>query len=81
MKPALDETHEVQVQSWVESANIADADFPIQNLPVGVFRQRDRSAPPKIGVAIGDRIVSISGILSEGLLTDESLRLAANACS
>ena len=32
----LDETHDPARQSWVASAN-GHADFPIQNLPLGVF--------------------------------------------
>ena len=32
----LDETHDPKRQSWVTSAN-GHPDFPIQNLPVGVF--------------------------------------------
>ena len=44
MKPVLDETHDSKVQSWVESANVAGSDFPVQNLPLGVFRRREAGA-------------------------------------
>ncbi|MGA2978536.1 MAG: fumarylacetoacetase [Terriglobales bacterium] len=81
MKPVLDETHDFEVQSWVESANIASADFPIQNLPFGVFRRRDAFAEARLGVAIGDRILDLDGMQSGGLLADENVRLAANACA
>jgi fumarylacetoacetase len=81
MKPELDETHDSEVPSWIESANLAGVDFPIQNLPFGVFRRCDREAPPRIGVAIGDSILDLAGLQSDGLLTDESVRLAANACA
>ena len=64
MKPSLDETHDPAVQSWVESANVSNADFPIQNLPFGVFRKRDGGPPAKVGVAIGDRIVDLAGLRS-----------------
>ena len=80
MKPILDETHDSKMQSWVESANIAGADFPIQNLPFGVFRRGD-AGKPKVGVAIGDRILDLDGMQSDGLLADEDIRLAANACA
>jgi fumarylacetoacetase len=50
----LDETHDPALQSWVESANAANADFPIQNLPFCLYRHRD--AAPRIGVGIGDQI-------------------------
>ena len=33
-------THDPELKSWVESANASGADFPIQNLPHGVFRRR-----------------------------------------
>jgi fumarylacetoacetase len=83
MKPALDETHDPNVQSWVESANVAGSDFPIQNLPFGIFRRRDAAAEARVGVAIGDRILDIAGMQSQGLPADEddSARLAANACA
>jgi fumarylacetoacetase len=81
MTPVLDETHDSKVQSWVESANVADADFPVQNLPFGVFRRRDAGAKVRVGVAIGDRILDVDGLLGHCYLTDERLRSAANACA
>src|SRR5260370_4764806 len=81
MKPVLDETHDSKVRSWVESANVADSDFPVQNLPFGVFRRRDAGAEARAGVAIGDRIVDLAGLQGEGLLAVESVQLAANACA
>ena len=81
MKPVLDETHDPKVQSWVESSNVASSDFPIQNLPFGVFRGRDAGATARVGIAIGDRILDLAGIQNAGLLADESVRLAANACA
>src|SRR5208282_1991078 len=81
MKPVLDETHDSELQSWVESANVAGSDFPIQNLPFGVFRRRDAGAEARVGVAIGDRILDLDGTQSEGLLAEKSVRLAANACA
>jgi fumarylacetoacetase len=81
MKPVLDETHDSQVRSWVESANVAGSDFPIQNLPFGVFRRRDAGAEAGVGIAIGDRILDVAAMRSEDLLAEEGLRLAANACA
>ena len=52
----IDETHDPSLRSWVESANRPGCDFPIQNLPVGVFRPPgDNQA--RVGVAIGDFIL------------------------
>ncbi len=52
-------------QSWIASANEAATDFPLQNLPYGVFRHSDRVA---LGVAIGDQILCLSDCASSGLL-------------
>ncbi|WP_441623106.1 MULTISPECIES: fumarylacetoacetase [unclassified Cupriavidus] len=56
----LNPTHNASVQSWVESANTPDTDFPIQNLPFCVFRLHGSSAPARCGVAVGDRIVDVT---------------------
>ena len=36
----MDATHNPKLKSWVESANDPATDFPIQNLPFGVFRRK-----------------------------------------
>lgn len=54
----LDETHDPARRSWVESANRPDCNFPIQNLPFGVFR-RESHGSGRIGVAIGDYILDL----------------------
>jgi fumarylacetoacetase len=46
------------LQSWVESANDAACDFPLQNLPFGRFRADD-GEPWRLGVAIGDQVVDL----------------------
>jgi hypothetical protein len=53
----LNETHDPARRSFVESANLPGSDFPIQNLPFGVFRL-SASEQPRGGVAIGDLIGS-----------------------
>ena len=40
MTALTDATHDPALASWVESANVPDCDFPIQNLPLGRFRDR-----------------------------------------
>jgi fumarylacetoacetase len=52
-------------QSWIASANEAGTDFPLENLPYGVFSHGDKVA---IGVAIGDQILCVSDCASSGLL-------------
>ena len=54
----IDETHDPELKSWVESANRPGCDFPIQNLPLGLFRTRDASRP-RIGAAIGDAVLDL----------------------
>ena len=44
------------MRSWVESANSAETDFPLNNLPYGVF---DDGQGARMGVAIGDRILDV----------------------
>ncbi|EJL27346.1 fumarylacetoacetase [Caulobacter sp. AP07] len=61
----IDHTHDSAARSWVSSAN-THRDFPIQNLPLGVFS--DDSGPPRCGVAIGDEIVDLAGLAQAGLL-------------
>ncbi len=50
-------THEPHRRSWVATANGSETDFPIQNLPLGVFSRT--SGPRCIGIAIGDQILDL----------------------
>ncbi len=59
MELPVDDTHDPKLRSWVESANRSGCDFPIQNLPLGVFRARG-SRLARTGVAIGDFILDAS---------------------
>ncbi len=56
---ALNATHDPKLRSWVASANVADCDFPVQNLPFGRFRLPASGAAPRIGVAIGDQVLDL----------------------
>jgi fumarylacetoacetase len=76
----INETHDPSRRSWVESANLPETDFPIQNLPFGVFRRRGSSEPPRIGAAIGAQILDLSACSSHGLLQAAG-DAAARACS
>ena len=71
----IDETHDPALESWVESANAPDTDFPIQNLPFGIFRSRKtRSESPRGGVAIGDQIFDLAAL---GIKTGPTLNALA----
>ncbi|MFD2738188.1 fumarylacetoacetase [Sulfitobacter aestuarii] len=52
--------------SWVESANSADTDFPLNNLPYGVFSTN--SLEPRCGVAIGDQVLDMQALEENGLI-------------
>jgi len=62
----VNETHDPSLTSWIESANSPDSDFPIQNLPFGVFARKG-DAERRVGVAIGDQIVDVGESLSANL--------------
>ncbi len=57
------------LKSWLASANDPGSDFPIQNLPYGVFRS---AGGFHIGVAIGDRILDLHACAEHGLLAELS---------
>ncbi len=65
----INETHDPRLTSWVATANLPDADFPIQNLPFGVFARTGTDEAPRVGVAIGDQILDLAACLRAGLLT------------
>ena len=54
------------LRSWLPSANSATCPFPLNNLPCGVFSTADEE--PRCGVAIGDCVLDLAGLESEGLL-------------
>jgi fumarylacetoacetase len=59
-------TTDPQLESWVPVSD--GSDFPIQNLPYGVFARGDEVAC--IGVAIGDRILDLRRAADAGLFDD-----------
>ena len=62
MSVSLDATHDPGLQSWVTSANAPGSDFPIQNLPLAVFRRRGVGENFRCGVAIGDRVLDLGAL-------------------
>jgi fumarylacetoacetase len=61
-----DETHDPSLESWVDSANDHSTDFPIQNLPLGVF-SHPGDEYPRPGIAIGDEIVDLAACMEAGV--------------
>lgn len=64
--PLLDETHDPSLTSWVDSANAPETDFPLVNLPFGIFRH-DFEERPRVGIAIGDRVLDCLAAVRAGL--------------
>ena len=63
----IDDTHDSSLASWVDSAQ--GSDFPIQNLPTGIFSEAKGRRRP--GVAIGDYLLDLAAISD---LLDEDWR-------
>jgi fumarylacetoacetase len=76
---ALNATHDPALRSWVTSANRANTDFPIQNLPFAVFRRRDTDATFRGGVAIGDQVLDLRSLQARERLTG-AVGAALEAC-
>ena len=74
----LNETHDPKRQSWITSAN-GHTDFPIQNLPVGIFSPPG-SVEKRGGIAIGDMIFDLAAAAEAGLFAGAA-RHAAEAAS
>lgn len=52
------------LQSWIEVSPASD--FPIQNLPFGIFKTQ--SSSPRVGVAIGDQVLDLAILNKLGYL-------------
>ncbi len=81
----LNETHDPALASWVATANAPSSDFPIQNLPFGVFRRTGHAEPFRGGIAIGDQIVDLAAVVATGALGEAAFgataaHAAAAAC-
>jgi len=66
----IDHTHDPAAASWVPGADAHD-DFPIQNLPLGVFSLA--GGAPRISTAIGDWCLDLAAL---GHLLPEAVRAA-----
>ncbi len=74
-----DETHRPDLRSWVESANAPGCDFPIQNLPFGVFRSSRTGERPRVGMAIGDHVLDLV-VCHQQRVFEGDAREAVQAC-
>ncbi|MBX3358957.1 MAG: fumarylacetoacetase [Phycisphaeraceae bacterium] len=75
----LNETHDPNLKSWVESANDPATDFPIQNLPLCAFEaEHDGHTHTHLGVAIGDSVLDLSLLAMAGIFGDPENSPLAN---
>lgn len=66
----IDETHDPKLESWVESANDPETDFPIQNLPLAAA-QIDDDMAEELVIPIGDQALIVSRCAEAGLLVQD----------
>src|SRR3990170_2134457 len=75
----INETHDQNLKSWVESANHANTDFPIQNLPFCDFTRACTYENVRVGIAIGDFVLDVYACYECCLFDDESFTIAVSA--
>lgn len=80
MTPTLNDTHDPALSSWLDSANAPEGDFPLQNLPFGVFRRRAGNERLRGGVAIGDQVLDLAALHGLGLAKGQAAAALA-ACT
>ncbi len=76
----LNHTHDPATRSWLPSANATDTDFPIQNLPLAVFRRSGSDESFRGGVAIGDQVLDLAALSGTACLQGLAAQ-AAGACA
>lgn len=79
MARPIDHTHDPAARSWLASANAAGSDFPIQNLPFGVFRRAGSSQAWRGGVALGDQVIDLAALHASGMVTGAAAEALARA--
>ena len=72
-----DDSHRADLLSWVESAQAPDTDFPLQNLPLGLFHSPEQS--PRPGIAIGMQVLNLVAAAQQGFL-DDTIAATILAC-
>ena len=77
----INETHRADLESWVGSAADPATDFPVQNLPLGVFRRRDADERWRVGVAIGGEVLDLAAAARSGLLEGAASRAGSRCAS
>jgi len=76
----INETHDINLKSWVASANEANCDFPIQNLPFAEVRRKNSDEAFRGAVAIGDQVIDLAKVNELGLFSGDA-QIAVKAAS
>lgn len=76
----LNETHNPALSSWIESANLENCDFPIQNLPFASFKRKASDEAFRGGVAIGDQVVDLQALFALNIF-DGDAQAALELCA
>lgn len=76
----INETHDPDLSSWLDSANAPDTDFPIQNLPFAECRRPDSAENFRGGVAIGDQVLDLKAALDSATF-DTGINHILQACA
>lgn len=58
-----------KLKSWVNVPE--NSDFPIQNLPFGIFQDKD--GHPRTGVAIGEHLIDVGALAEQGFFDSEGI--------
>jgi len=75
----LNETHNPALVSWLESANLENSDFPIQNLPFASFKLKADNADFRVGVAIGNQVIDLKALFALNVF-DGDAQVALEQC-
>lgn len=76
----INETHDINLKSWVASANEANCDFPIQNLPFAEVRRKNSDEAFRGAVAIGDQVIDLAKVNELDLFSGDA-QVAVKAAS
>ena len=72
----INETHDPNLKSWVESANDPNTDFPIQNLPFCFIESYDHNCYVEPAIRIGDQYLRVGACIYGGLFDDIGANLS-----
>ncbi|MEO0512155.1 MAG: fumarylacetoacetase [Planctomycetota bacterium] len=76
MPPIIDDTHDPSLESWIESANDPETDFPIQNLPLcHYYDEADDEIESFPAVRVGDALINLPRLGESGIVSGDEAGL------